>query len=809
MKKLKYSKWIALPLSLLLAFNATVCTSIAYVVTRTGVAVNTFVPFESVEGDLVISKTVEHPYGADYVIPEHIKFDFQVELGALYADYTFATNYGDVTADANGTLLLSVRPGAPVGIEGIDEDTAVTVTELPTSLAGFTVKNDQSVKKANVTPDEQVILDFVNVYTPTSVKPVVTVEGEKILKGREWQEGDSFEFLLERENNLGEWSAIGTRTAAYSADDPAFTKFSFSDLFEGLEFTQIGTYAYRMREIDHGLENITYDTAVNRFEFLVTDEDMDGSLEVKDIIPTLFAQTEKDEATGAYAVNVTFTNVYSEESTTESTTTAATTSTPDTTTTSTDTTQSESTTVTSTTDTTASKQTTTTTTDTETTPKVTSTTASSTTKATTTTSVTSTTKATTTTSATSTTKATTTTSATSTTMATTSTSATSTTEATTTTESTTTAEPAATWTIGKVDAHAGDTGVVVPITVTGDTGLISYIFDLLTGDGLNLVGAEAGNAYAPLEMAADLIEKHFGGTNITLGENIIAEDGSVVINLIFDIPADLEPGKYPIEFAGDVNAQTFDGIPLNITEESGYINILPPDITVTGYRYEVEGKDKFYFAHDPRPFIPEDLIATITRFAQYSDGTEGEGVIVSDWSVLDIVFDIEGFRNAEEVYKTQILDENGEVREDLAYKAYYRGSIPCTIDGQLAETNATAYIAVKGDVTLDGMPDANDAATILVFAAQSGAGNEAWLYSKDDQMLEYFAYFLGDVTGESENYGADGSVMDANDAANILVYAAEFGAGLKPLWEVVLEAPLPIYTYEIAEFNGTLPPEKA
>ncbi len=777
MKKLKYSKWIALPLSLLLAFNATVCTSIAYVVTHTGSLVNTFLPFDSVEGDLVISKTVEHPYGADYVIPEHIKFDFQVELGALYADYTFATNYGDVTADANGTLLLSVRPGAPVGIEGIDEDTAVTVTELPTSLAGFTVKNDQSVQTANVTPDEQVILDFVNVYSPAPVRPLVTVDGEKFLEGRDWQEGDAFEFLLEQKSGEDEWTAIGTKTVSYVPDSETFAEFSFSEFLEGLEYAQIGSYEFRMSEIDGGLENITYDSAVNHFEILVTDDDMDGSLEVRDVTAADSAEVQKDDGTGAYAVHVTFTNVYSEESTTESSTTETTTSTPDTTT-STDTTQSESTTVTS--DTTTS-QTTTTTTDTETTPKQTSATESSTTETSTT--ETTTTEDTTTTE-------------------------TSTTETTTTEDTTTTAEPAATWTIGKVDAHAGDTGVVVPITVTGDTGLISYIFDLLTGDGLDLVGAEAGNAYAPLEMAADLIEKHFGGTNITLGENIVAEDGSIVINLIFDIPADLEPGKYPIEFAGDVNALTFDGIPLNITEESGYINILPPDVTVTGYRYEVEGKDKFYFAHDPRPFIPEDLIATITRFAQYSDGTEGEGVIVSDWSVLDIVFDIEGFRNAEEVYKTQILDENGDVREELAYKAYYRGSIPCTIDGQLAETNATAYIAVKGDVTLDGMPDANDAATILVFAAERGAGNEAWLYSKDDQMLEYFAYFLGDVTGESENYGEDGSVMDANDAANILVYAAEFGAGLKPLWEVVLEAPLPIHTYGIAEFNGTLPEEK-
>ena len=76
-------------------------------------------------------------------------------------------------------------------------------------------------------------------------------------------------------------------------------------------------------------------------------------------------------------------------------------------------------------------------------------------------------------------------------------------------------------------------------------------------------------------------------------------------------------------------------------------------------------------------------------------------------------------------------------------------------------------------------------------------------------MLELFAYFLADVTGESENYGEDGSNLDANDAANILVYAARAGAGLNPLWEEVLPAPLPIYTYAIAQANGTLPADKA
>ncbi len=73
-------------------------------------------------------------------------------------------------------------------------------------------------------------------------------------------------------------------------------------------------------------------------------------------------------------------------------------------------------------------------------------------------------------------------------------------------------------------------------------------------------------------------------------------------------------------------------------------------------------------------------------------------------------------------------------------------------------------------------------------------------------MMELFAYFLGDVTGESEDHGAtdargnEGSDLDATDASYILIYAAEEGAGLNPDWAVILAGlpQLPLYTALIA-----------
>lgn len=133
MKKLN-KKWLALPLSLLIAVPVAVQSTIAYIVAQTQPTVNTFMPFDSIEGGLVIRKTVEHPYGRDYTIPANIDFDFEVKLGKLYAGYHVKTSAGEVVADENGSIIVSVKPDVLFGIEGIDEGMEVTITELETEI---------------------------------------------------------------------------------------------------------------------------------------------------------------------------------------------------------------------------------------------------------------------------------------------------------------------------------------------------------------------------------------------------------------------------------------------------------------------------------------------------------------------------------------------------------------------------------------------------------------------------------------------------------------------------------------------------
>lgn len=309
MLKNKRIRRLALFASLIMLLTSTVNTTFGFIVTKTDSIINTFTPFESILSDLLISKTVEHPFDSGYVIPDNISFDFKVDFGSLYANTTIKTTAGNIIADNNGSINVSLKPGTSLGVEDIDAGTKVTVTEVQNSDSGFAVKDGAVTKEAIVTEDGNVKIEFINVYTPASMKPVnVTVGGTKILEGREWQDGDTFSFTLEQNTEGDTWVLLGTKTITYDAENAAFNTFDFSDLMQNLTFDKVGTYTFRMSEVVGNLENVDYDKTVNKFAVEVTDIDMDGKLEVGDVTGTQNAVVTKDN--GKFNVSVTFNNTF-------------------------------------------------------------------------------------------------------------------------------------------------------------------------------------------------------------------------------------------------------------------------------------------------------------------------------------------------------------------------------------------------------------------------------------------------------------------------------------------------------------------
>lgn len=289
--------------------TSTAQTTFGMIITKTDSIVNTFTPVSVIINNLLIGKTVEHPFGEDYVIPEDIEFDFAVDLGSSYSGQTVKTSYGEVTADENGVITVSVKPGRSISIEGIEEGTVAKVTELLDAESGFTVKDGILTKEITVTAEGNAVLDFINVYRPSPVQPTnVTVRGSKTLEGRQWLESDSFTFLLQQDKGDEGLVDIGTKTVTYDQNDPEFNRFDFSDVFASLSFDSVGTYNFRLTEVVGGLSDIDYDESVNTFAIVVTDVDMDGKLEINRV---LGAQNAKvSESDQGFDVNVSFNNTY-------------------------------------------------------------------------------------------------------------------------------------------------------------------------------------------------------------------------------------------------------------------------------------------------------------------------------------------------------------------------------------------------------------------------------------------------------------------------------------------------------------------
>ena len=387
----------------------------------------------------------------------------------------------------------------------------------------------------------------------------------------------------------------------------------------------------------------------------------------------------------------------------------------------------------------------------------------------------------------------------------------------------------------------------------------AYDFKLTIQDGpvFNPEGVTSGEAYSDISVYANGFE--VVGTNVAASGDSVGYNNATILYLSFNIPEGVEAGTYAVEFDGDVEAHNRNMDEFDIEEENGSITILPDSVVVDTeeYEYDIEGKSKFYFSHDNRKFIDDDLlktdlisVGTLMCRPVLSNGEYGE------WTVADldkIKFKIkdETWESPMAVYDnviapTLLLDDSGSGA--LSYEkgiAFFNEQIPFTISTTFQRYNSetkdfeevsiddldtlydgspivtgTAYIAVKGDTDLNGTVNSEDASRILEYAADFGSGKSPKIRTAESdkinalseeelEILEDFVYFLSDVTSESEDHGETANVdglergtLDSSDAAYVVTYAAQFGSGKSPDWYDILDEPLPKYTKKIGEGNG-------
>ena len=274
-------------------------------------------------GNLTIGKEVVHDFGANYQIPADKVFTMQVTLSGIgtanasfRASHTNGT-YTAITTDGNGQFSVTLKHDEQFEVFGLPVGTVAKVVEV-TPGAGFTpaywnnaVLSSESYGQVTVGEDTTVSVIVANDYTAAEVFPVnITVTGTKHLSNATWQPGYSFDFKLEKLLADGSWQPLGNIETATSANDGAF---AFTDALASERYPSAGTYYYRITEIEPGtpLPGFAYDKTVHSFAVHVGDTNMDGQLEITEVVSDRPNTTVVTQTANGWNVNANFTNTYS------------------------------------------------------------------------------------------------------------------------------------------------------------------------------------------------------------------------------------------------------------------------------------------------------------------------------------------------------------------------------------------------------------------------------------------------------------------------------------------------------------------
>ena len=257
----------------------------------------------------------------------------------------------------------------------------------------------------------------------------------------------------------------------------------------------------------------------------------------------------------------------------------------------------------------------------------------------------------------------------------------------------------------------------------------------------------------------------FGNAESFLGG---ASDAFSLAEMEASLAPGTAPGVYHIAFdATDSVAEDENRSRTIVTSNEGegkhasYWELVPglKDLEIVVAAAQLDGEaTAFRYADETKAASPADLHCTAKRL---QDGT------LADAALTDAAFTY-----AEAPAFPDVVTEPQTSEAVLLYG----GQPVVTAEGKPA--NVTYRIGCRGDVDMDGSVTASDAARILIFAAQQGAGGEAHIADAEN---EAFAQFLGDVNG-------DGITPDLNasDAAFVLIYAAVNGSGNTPDWQKIL-----------------------
>lgn len=280
-------------------------------------------------GDLVISKDIIHNLESDPAAMANKAFTFHLTLSGdrITEGMTFDTaipgtkvkvGAGGVVTYADGSAIV-LKNEESVTIKNLPEGTVYKVTE--TNLPGFVLDNiggNQGAVEATgtIVHNTESLADFYNRYSDdfTPVTVPVTLDITKVLTVISGTpDAEEFVFVLQMLRPDGTYPSIadanGQKYLKVGANASGQAAFN-------LTFDDLGTYFFRVVELKPSEQSpagtdtsgMNYSTMQALFEVVVTDEDMDGVLEIN------FREEAHVSVTpgtnNSYTVAATFENVY-------------------------------------------------------------------------------------------------------------------------------------------------------------------------------------------------------------------------------------------------------------------------------------------------------------------------------------------------------------------------------------------------------------------------------------------------------------------------------------------------------------------
>ena len=194
------------------------------------------------EFSFVLAADEANPAGA--TLPE------QTELTIAGNTEGHTASFGDITFTQPGTFTFTVTE-QPSAVAGVTNDANATRT-----IVVSVVDNHDGTMTATVDAENSDDLVFTNTFetTPVTLSGASAIKVQKTLAGRDWADGETFEFTLVAASE----GAPMPESAKLTIDEPTTGSVNTA-AFGDMTFTQPGTYVYTISETAGEDATISYD----------------------------------------------------------------------------------------------------------------------------------------------------------------------------------------------------------------------------------------------------------------------------------------------------------------------------------------------------------------------------------------------------------------------------------------------------------------------------------------------------------------------------------------------------------------------